>query len=187
MENIRSPHRSNHGQRGNFLLKFGHRMNHLWSPWRMEYIEKHNKEAGCIFCIAQSREDGPENLVVFRGRLAYVILNRYPYTSGHVMVVPFAHKPSLEDLDAEIRREIMELTSHCMVILKNVYKVQGFNVGANIGAAAGAGVLDHVHIHVVPRWSGDTNFMSTLGSTRVLPESLEDTYGRIRDGFQRGI
>ncbi|MBM3126758.1 MAG: HIT domain-containing protein [Chloroflexi bacterium] len=162
-------------------------MNHLWSPWRMEYIEKHNKEAGCIFCIAQSREDGPENLVVFRGRLAYVILNRYPYTSGHVMVVPFAHKPSLEDLDAEIRREIMELTSHCMVILKNVYKVQGFNVGANIGAAAGAGVLDHVHIHVVPRWSGDTNFMSTLGSTRVLPESLEDTYGRIRDGFQRGI
>ncbi|NUQ85874.1 MAG: HIT domain-containing protein [Anaerolineales bacterium] len=159
-------------------------MNHLWSPWRMEYIENHNKENGCIFCAAQSREDSAENLIAHRGKLAYVILNRYPYTSGHVMVVPFAHQPTIEELDPATRAEMMELTSLCMTVLRRVYNPQAFNMGANIGEAAGAGVKEHVHIHIVPRWRGDTNFMSALGGTRVLPELLEDTYQRIKNGFQ---
>ncbi len=158
-------------------------MNHLWSPWRMEYIENHNKEDGCIFCIAQSKADSAENLIVHRGELAYVILNRYPYTSGHLMVVPFEHRATLEELDSSTRAEMMELTSRCMTILRKVYNPEAFNIGANIGEAAGAGVKEHVHIHVVPRWSGDTNFMSALGETRVLPELLEDTYARVRQAF----
>lgn len=149
----------------------------------MAYIENHEKIDGCIFCIEQSKPDGPGNLIAYRGALAYVILNRYPYTSGHLMVVPFAHEPSLEQLDPATRAEIMELASRCMEVLKRIYKPDGFNMGANIGAAAGAGVVGHVHMHIVPRWAGDTNFMSSLGGTRVLPERLEDTYQRVRDGF----
>ena len=158
-------------------------MNHLWSPWRMEYIDKHNKEEGCVFCNAQAKSDSAENLIVLRGKHAYVILNRFPYTSGHLMVIPFVHKPNLEELDAATRAEMMELASRCTTVLKNIYRPQGFNVGVNIGEAAGAGVLGHVHIHIVPRWNGDTNFMSSVGGTRVLPESLEDTWKRVRKGF----
>ena len=159
-------------------------MNHIWSPWRMEYIENNTKEDGCIFCNAQDKEDSAENLIVFRGERSYVILNRFPYTSGHLMIVPLEHQPTLEELDAQTRAEMMELTSRSMTVLRNVYNPQAFNMGANIGEAAGAGVREHVHIHVVPRWYGDTNFMSTLGETRVLPETLEDTYERVRKGFQ---
>ncbi|MBI5841661.1 MAG: HIT domain-containing protein [Chloroflexi bacterium] len=159
-------------------------MNHIWSPWRMEYIENYEKEDGCIFCNAQAKADSAENLIAHRGKLAYVILNRYPYTSGHVMVAPFDHKPNLEELDPATRAEMMELTSLCMTVLRNVYNPQAFNMGANIGKAAGAGVLGHVHIHIVPRWAGDTNFMSITGETRVLPEALEVTYHRIMEGFQ---
>jgi len=160
-------------------------MEHLWSPWSMEYIEKHDKDDDCVFCKAQAKTDGADNLIAHRGKLAYVILNRYPYTSGHLMVVPFAHKPNLEELDAETRTEIMELTTRAMTVLREIYKPHGFNMGANIGEAAGAGVLGHVHIHIVPRWAGDTNFMSTLGHTRVLPESLEDTYNRVKATLER--
>ena len=149
----------------------------------MEYIDKHNKEEGCVFCNAQSKSDSAENLIVHRGEHAYVILNRFPYTSGHLMVIPFVHKPNLEELDAATRAEMMELTSRCTTVLKNIYRPQGFNVGVNIGEAAGAGVLGHVHIHIVPRWNGDTNFMSSVGGTRVLPEALEDTWKRVRKGF----
>jgi ATP adenylyltransferase len=149
----------------------------------MEYIENHSKDDSCIFCDAQAMPDSAENLIAFRGTLAYVILNRYPYTSGHVMVVPFDHKPNLEQLDPATRAEMMELTSRCMTVLRNVYYPQAFNIGANIGEAAGAGVKEHVHIHIVPRWRGDTNFMSTLAGTRVLPELLGDTYRRIKEGF----
>ena len=158
-------------------------MNHLWSPWRMEYIENNHKEAGCVFCNAQAGVDGAENLIAFRGERAYVILNRFPYTSGHLMVIPFEHKPNLEELDSATRAEMMELTSRCTTALNNIYKPQGFNIGVNIGEAAGAGVLGHVHIHIVPRWKGDTNFMSTVSGTRVLPEALEDTYKRVKAEF----
>lgn len=159
-------------------------MNHLWSPWRMEYLENNNKEDGCPFCIAQEMPDSAENLIAHRGKRAYVILNRYPYTSGHIMVNPYKHAATLEELDPETRAEMMELASRCTTVLKGIYRPQGFNVGVNIGEAAGAGVLGHVHIHIVPRWNGDTNFMSSLGQTRVLPEALEDTYERIKNGFQ---
>ncbi len=158
-------------------------MKHIWSPWRMKYLEKHRKDNGCVFCNEQSKADNAENLIAFRGELAYVILNRYPYASGHLMVIPFEHKSSIEELDSKTRAEMMELASQCMTALRNIYKPQGFNMGANIGEAAGAGVLGHVHIHIVPRWSGDTNFMSALSETRVLPEALEDTYKRVRDEF----
>jgi ATP adenylyltransferase len=159
-------------------------MKHLWSPWRMTYIENHGKEDGCVFCNAQAKEDSADNLIAFRGERAFVILNLYPYASGHLMVVPFEHKATLVELDSSTRAEMMELTSQCMAVLRKIYSPQGFNMGANIGQAAGAGVLDHVHIHIVPRWTGDTNFMSTTGETRVLPEALEDTYRRVREGFE---
>jgi len=159
-------------------------MKHLWSPWRMKYIQKHEKEDGCVFCNAQAKADSAENLIALRGKYAFVILNLYPYTSGHLMVVPFGHIATLEELDPATRAEMMELASQCMSVLRKVYKPQAFNMGANIGEAAGAGVPGHIHVHIVPRWGGDTNFMSTLGETRVLPESIEDTYHRIRAGFE---
>ena len=145
----------------------------------MKYIESHKKEDGCVFCIAQSMYDSPENLIALRGKHSYVILNRYPYTSGHLMVIPFDHVATLEGLDPDTRAEMMELTSRCTTVLREVYRTQAFNVGINMGEAAGAGVLGHVHIHIVPRWAGDTNFMTAVGATRVLPETLEDTYKKI--------
>ena len=148
----------------------------------MEYIEN-SKEDGCIFCNAPQKEDGAENLIAFRGKHVYVILNRYPYTSGHLMVVPFQHEATLEGLDPQTRSEMMELTTRCMTVLRKVYNPQAFNVGANIGEAAGAGIKEHVHIHIVPRWAGDTNFMSAVGETRVLPELLEQTWQRVKNGF----
>ena len=160
-------------------------MKQLWAPWRMTYIENHDKEEGCVFCNAQAKEDSAENLIAFRGERAYVILNRYPYTSGHLMVIPFAHKPNLEELDSATRAEMIELASRCTTALKSIYNPQGFNVGVNIGEAAGAGVKEHVHIHIVPRWKGDTNFMSALGGTRVIPEDLEVTYQRVRNEFNK--
>ena len=151
----------------------------------MEYIENNNKEDGCVFCTAQVMEDSAENLIAYRGERAYVILNRYPYTSGHLMVNPFEHISTLEELDPKTRAEMMELTSHCTTVLKNIYKAQGFNVGVNMGEAAGAGVPGHVHIHIVPRWKGDTNFMSSVGETRVLPEALEVTFERVKNEFDK--
>lgn len=159
-------------------------MKYLWAPWRMPYIEQGIKEDGCIFCNRAAMRDGPENLIVHRGQRAFVILNRYPYTSGHLMVVPFEHRPSLEDLDEDTLMEMMRLTRQALTTLRQVYGAENFNVGINIGRAAGAGVEDHVHIHVVPRWNGDTNFMSTTAETRVLPEALERTYERLRQGWR---
>jgi ATP adenylyltransferase len=155
-------------------------MNYLWSPWRMEYIQEPNKEEGCIFCKRPVQTDGPGNLIVARGSRAYVIMNRYPYTSGHLMIVPFEHQPSLELLDPQTRAEMMELATTAIQVLQNEYQPEGFNLGMNIGEAAGAGIAEHVHLHVVPRWAGDTNFMSSLSGTRVLPETLEDTHRRVR-------
>lgn len=134
--------------------------------------------------MVQEMEDSAENLVAHRGKRAFVILNRYPYTSGHLMVVPSEHKSNLELLDPETRAEMMELATRCMTVLRKIYNPPAFNMGANIGQAAGAGILEHVHIHIVPRWPGDTNFMSAVADTRVLPESLEDTYARVKKAFE---
>lgn len=146
----------------------------------MKYIEEEKNKAGCVFCDALAQSDGPDNLIIHRGQHAFLILNRYPYTSGHLMVLPFLHSPALSDLDAETRAEMMEIMNKSTLVLKGIYQPQGFNLGANIGEAAGAGIEEHVHLHIVPRWSGDTNFMSSLGQTRVLPEELAETYEKVR-------
>ena len=158
-------------------------MKRLWAAWRMKYIGSANKETGCIFCNALSKKDDDTNLIVMRGERAFVILNKFPYTSGHLMVAPVAHKATLEELDAAARAEIMELTSFSMTVLRKVYNPQAFNLGANIGEAAGAGVPGHVHMHIVPRWNGDTNFMTSIGDVRVLPETLEETYRRVKEAI----
>ncbi|MGB8212923.1 MAG: HIT domain-containing protein [Anaerolineales bacterium] len=154
-------------------------MKRLWAPWRMKFVDSQGTGSGCVFCQVQAQTSDAENLIVFRGRHGFVILNRYPYTSGHLMVVTNAHLPTLEALDAETRLEMMELATQGMGILRTVYRPDGFNFGANIGAAAGAGIAGHVHLHVVPRWGGDTNFMSALADTRILPEELGETYRRV--------
>jgi ATP adenylyltransferase len=148
-------------------------------------MQNYHRESGCVFCIqvAEPPED-PGNLVVFRGQRAFVILNKYPYNSGHLMVVPYDHRPTLEELDRETRGEIMELANLATQALQRVYQPQGFNLGVNVGAAAGAGIMDHIHMHVLPRWGGDTNFISTLGGTRVLPEALEETCRRVKEAFK---
>ena len=158
-------------------------MNYIWSPWRMKYIEEEKSKSGCVFCDAGKQPDGVENLIVHRGEYAFLILNRYPYTSGHLMVLPFLHVPALSDLDAETRAEMMEIMNRGTQVLNEIYQPQGFNLGANIGEAAGAGIEEHVHLHIVPRWYGDTNFMSSLGHTRVLPEELEETFKRVKEAW----
>ncbi len=159
-------------------------MEYIWSPWRMNYIINHDQAADCVFCKALQEEDGPDNLVVYRGEWAFIILNRFPYTSGHVMIVPYAHENALEKLSTEARGEIMELAAQMVQILRRLYEPQGFNLGMNLGESAGAGVADHLHLHVVPRWIGDTSFMTAVSDTRVLPESLVDTFQRIREAWQ---
>ncbi|UCD99228.1 MAG: HIT domain-containing protein [Chloroflexota bacterium] len=161
-------------------------MKYIWSPWRMTYIQRQKEEEkGCVFCAAQDLPDGLENLILHRGRETFVILNRFPYTSGHLMVVPYIHNASISGLSGSTRAELMELANQIISVLSKEYQAQGFNIGVNIGEAAGAGITDHVHLHVVPRWSGDTNFMSSLGETRVLPETLEDTYQRLKRAWHQ--
>ena len=158
-------------------------MNRLWSPWRMAYIQNPHKAENCVFCHAPELPDNAENLIVVRGQFCYVILNRYPYTTGHLMVVPFEHREKLEELSPEARAEMMELTNRGVQVLRKVYHAQGFNIGANLGAAAGAGIPKHLHFHIVPRWQGDTNYVTTIGNTRILPETLEDTYRRVCEAW----
>lgn len=160
-------------------------MRYLWASWRMKYVQNNTKESGCVFCRLLAEKDGADNLIVMRGKQTFAILNKYPYTSGHLMIAPIEHKASLDELDPGVRAEMMELVTQFSVILRSIYRPEGFNVGINIGEAAGAGVLGHIHIHIVPRWIGDTNFMSTIGQTRVLPETLEETYRRVREGWEK--
>ncbi|MBC7226258.1 MAG: HIT domain-containing protein [Thermoflexales bacterium] len=156
----------------------------LWTPWRMAYLRGEQPlPQECLFCL-KPRQPDEEAHIVYRGRLCYVVLNRFPYNNGHLMVVPYAHVPSLEDLDGPTLAEWMALTQTSLRVLREAYNPQGFNVGLNIGTAAGAGVADHVHLHVVPRWGGDTNYMSVVGHTRTIPEWLDDTYRRLRPLFE---
>jgi ATP adenylyltransferase len=159
-------------------------LDRLWSPWRLEYITRTDRDESCIFCL-ESRPAENAPLVVFEGRSCYVILNLYPYNNGHLMVVPRRHVGSLAALTTDEMSEAGMLTQRCEIALTEAYRPQGFNIGVNLGKAAGAGVLDHVHVHIVPRWAGDTNFITVVGDMRVLPESLGESAARLRPIFHR--
>jgi ATP adenylyltransferase len=158
-------------------------MKRIWAPWRMAYIKGDMEETGCLFCNRLTQRNDTENLILYRGQRAFVILNRFPYTNGHMMVVPNAHQQSIEDLDDQTLAELIQLTNQALGVLRQTYDAQNFNIGINIGEASGAGVTDHVHVHVVPRWSGDTSFMSTVAETRVLPEALEETFEKMQSAW----
>jgi ATP adenylyltransferase len=153
----------------------------IWAPWRSDYIKGH-KSDDCIFCTKPALSD-EEGLIVRRGEHCFVILNAFPYTSGHVMVAPYAHTANLHDLDDPTATELISLVRESLRALKRAYGPDGYNLGANLGAIAGAGFADHFHMHVVPRWKGDNSFMPVIGETRVLPESLEETYRSLRQAF----
>src|SRR5712691_5465607 len=159
-------------------------MERLWSPWRLAYVTSATGEtSGCIFC--NTTEPGREELILIRGRSSFVILNLYPYNSGHLMVVPNRHVPTLHASTGDELAELMRLTRHAEMALAEAYKPQGLNIVINLGRPAGAGVLDHLHVHVVPRWNGDTNFMTVIGNVRVLPEDLGATAEKLRPIFER--
>jgi len=159
-------------------------MDHIWSPWRYQFIKTAVSHSGCVFCQIVDSTDDEENLVVHRGESNFVILNRYPYTSGHVMVIPFRHLATLEKTPAETAREMMHLTQRVERALRKLYRPEGINIGMNIGKAAGAGVAGHIHMHVLPRWVADSNFVTVVGETRVLPEELSETWRRLHAEFR---
>jgi ATP adenylyltransferase len=156
-----------------------------FTPWRMAYIAG-PKPAGCVFCAAAVGKDDAATFVVARGEYCFVILNAYPYNNGHLMVVPYAHVADLTVLALEVAQELFELTRTAVAALAKTMHPTGFNVGMNLGEAAGAGIADHLHMHVVPRWVGDTNFMSVVGDTRLIPQSLDETWRVLRDAWASG-
>lgn len=158
-------------------------MDFLFTPWRYAYVSGADKAAGCLFCDLLKAEDDEKNLIVHRARHCFVMLNAFPYTSGHVMVVPYLHTDQLQNLPAGAATEMMELMQRLEGILRRLYHPDGLNLGMNLGKAAGAGVAGHIHMHVLPRWVADANFMTVIGETRVLPEDLQTTYRRLREGF----
>jgi ATP adenylyltransferase len=158
-------------------------LDRLWSPWRAKYIASgvDSQAKTCVFCrIAGDPASDTANFVLYRGTNAFVVLNLYPYITGHVLVIPYQHIGDLDSTPKEITDELMDLIKRSQTSLRQVYSPQGFNIGMNLGAAAGAGIVDHIHWHVLPRWSGDTNFMTTVAGTRVIPEDLETTYSKLR-------
>jgi ATP adenylyltransferase len=158
-------------------------MEHIWSPWRYRYIAAVDKQAGCVFCRVAEEQADEKNYVLYRGRLNFVLLNLFPYTSGHLMVVPYEHVAKLASVSEATTTEMIELTKLAQTALEAEYHPDGFNIGMNLGRAAGAGVADHLHLHVVPRWAGDANFVSIVGETRVLPEDLETTCEKLKKYF----
>ncbi|MCU1233661.1 MAG: histidine triad protein [Candidatus Solibacter sp.] len=158
-------------------------MDYLWTPWRYNYITNAERVSGCVFCHAAESDDDRGNLVVHRAEHNFVILNRFPYTNGHVMVVPYGHIGLLEGMPDEGLVEMMRLARKAEGLLRAVYHPDGLNIGMNLGQSAGAGIADHVHMHVLPRWAGDTNFMTVTGETRVLPEDLPTTWEKLTKAF----
>jgi ATP adenylyltransferase len=157
----------------------------LWAPWRLEYIRS-DDDGGCFLCRASEADPDQdrEHYVVHRGDLCFVILNKFPYNNGHVMVAPYVHEPSIEELGPDQLAEMMDLSKRSLTTLRRVYGPEGFNLGINQGKVAGAGVEDHIHLHVVPRWGADTNFMPVIADTRVLPQALDDSWAELREAFE---
>lgn len=167
-------------------------MERLWAPWRMEFILNSKSNSGeegggsrCVLCGLQEMEDGPGNLILCRGGRSFVVMNKYPYSNGHLMVVPMRHVGDFEELSEEEGAELFRLSQRCITVLRENLKAHGFNVGFNLGKAAGAGIEPHLHLHVVPRWEGDHNFMTVLGDVRVIPEHIEATYMTLRKAFSK--
>jgi ATP adenylyltransferase len=161
-------------------------MDYLWTPWRYAYVTGAEAAPGCIFCDAPKQTD-EKALIVYRGTHCYVILNTYPYTNGHVIIVPYAHLDELRKLPTEAAQETMVLSQRMEGVLRNLYRPDGINLGMNLGKAAGAGVAGHIHMHILPRWTADANFVSVIGETRVLPEALEVTWQRIRQALSHDL
>lgn len=157
-------------------------MKRIWSPWRLEYVLE-DKAEGCVFCVDSSPDDDRSLLVLHRGAQFFVMMNRYPYNNGHLMVIPYAHVDRPTQLTSSAQVDLLHLVNMCLEVLEESMHPDGYNIGMNLGTAAGAGIKDHLHMHVVPRWAGDTNFMPVLGETRVIIESLEQTYDRLRPLF----
>jgi ATP adenylyltransferase len=158
-------------------------MKALWAPWRMKYILAGKKEQGCIFCPGGDRTGDAERLIVSVGQRSLVMMNRFPYNNGHLLVAPLRHVPGLDLLDEQEMLDLLLMVRRSVEVLKKVMKPEGFNVGLNLGRVAGAGVEEHLHFHVVPRWNGDTNFMTILDDVRVIPEHLQRTYEKLRSNF----
>jgi ATP adenylyltransferase len=161
-------------------------MDYLWTPWRYQYIVKTGEPVECIFCAAGKSADDQAWLVVHRGARNFVILNRFPYTTGHIMVVPYEHVATMEEASDDTLVELIRMARDCERHLRTVYRPEGLNLGFNIGRSAGAGIAGHIHLHILPRWTGDTNFMTVVGETRVVPEDLEITWSRLRAAFEPG-
>jgi ATP adenylyltransferase len=159
-------------------------MDYLWTPWRYRYITEARERKECVFCAAAACSNDSDALVVHRAERNFIIVNRFPYTSGHVMVVPYQHAPSLQDLPGETLAEMILLARDCEKRIRALYRPDGLNLGINVGKSAGAGVADHLHLHVLPRWTGDANFMTAVAETRILPEEVATTWQRLRDAFQ---
>jgi ATP adenylyltransferase len=155
-------------------------MDHLWSPWRYRYVSQAVPDEECLFCRIAASKDDKSNYVLLRGEHNYVLLNRYPYSSGHLMIAPYAHVATLEEAQPDTLAEMMKLAQRAEAALRAIYHPGGVNVGINIGKAAGAGVAGHIHMHVLPRWIGDVNFLTAVGETRVLPEDLESSWEKLR-------
>lgn len=159
-------------------------MSRLWSPWRMEYI-RNPKEEGCVFCKKSKIDQDRDNLVLFRGTDSFVLMNLYPYNNAHLLIAPYEHTDSTLKLSLQVSNEMMYLANESMRIIKMMMQAEGFNFGANIGAIGGAGIKDHIHFHVVPRWLGDTNFMPVIGHTKVMVEGLLETYDELKPHFEK--
>jgi ATP adenylyltransferase len=161
-------------------------MDYLWSPWRYTYVSSASGQDSCLFCRVASESDDAGNYVVLRAQRSFILLNRYPYTTGHLMIAPYAHVATLEEAEAATLEEIMRLAQRAEKALRAVYHPSGLNLGFNLGESAGAGVAGHIHMHALPRWAGDTSFITTIGETRVLPEALEITYEKLREALRAG-
>ena len=159
-------------------------MDYIWTPWRYQYVATADRNGGCVFCEAPAAGDDERMLIVHRGKKNFIILNRYPYTSGHAMIVPYAHEGTLPGLEPSAASEMMEMAQALERAMESLYHPQGYNLGMNIGRAAGAGIAGHLHMHVLPRWSGDTSFITAVGETRVQPEELSVTYQRLRQALE---
>jgi len=157
-------------------------MKRLWAPWRIEYILG-EKESKCIFCEKPKQEKDEDNYILLRGKRCLVMLNAYPYNNGHLMIAPYRHIDSVEDLEGDEARDMMEILSRMITLLKKVLRPGGFNVGMNLGSVAGAGIVGHLHLHVVPRWKGDTNFMPLISNTKIISESLRKTYQKLKENM----